>query len=82
MIEDKMKHELQPMLDEFRKELERQRKEGVTDSELVDIIAICVAKACSEVEDPDLRAWLSWEFSAVGREVAAMPVGTGGRRRL
>ena len=75
-MNERVKELMAPMIDEFRKELERQRAEGATDVELVALVSACVSKATEQLkDDPELAAWLNEQFSAAASETAKKPPG-------
>jgi hypothetical protein len=82
MIDERAKTRLAPELDRFRKGLEQERAEGATDVELLGIVSASVNRACKQLTDPEMLAYVSEQFAQIGLEVSKLPIGKRDKSKL
>lgn len=77
-----LKKQVRPLLEDFRAELVKQRKEGATDIELIAITDLAVKKALATLSDNAICAWLIREFSEALAAAGKLPPGKRDRAKM
>ena len=75
------KKSLEPVLAEFRTGIAHHRAQGASEQRIRQILGEAIWLAFQQVKDPDLRAWLCYEF---GKAAQVPPIATNhpGSRKL
>lgn len=73
MINSEIKRRFWPVIEEFRREIAHHRAEGASERLIKRLLGASVWLAFQEVEDPEIRAWLTDEFTKATRVSPIVP---------
>lgn len=73
MIDSEDKRRFWPVIEEFRRGIAHHRAEGASETLIKRLLGASIWLAFEEVEDPEIRAWLTDEFSKAARVSPIVP---------